>query len=158
MLLHKLGRLIVLICCLPLLGAAAPPKFQISGIEGNILLNVQRRLTELYQDKSIVPESAEALHLQIEKALYPYGYFKPDIEIAPGDISKRLNIHITPGPQLLITSLSIEITGKGANNYDIKKARHSLPIKAGQPLINTVYEALLKNKDTYMHRLKNQKF
>ena len=140
MLLHKLGRLIVLICCLPLLGAAAPPKFQISGIEGNILLNVQRRLTELYQDKSIVPESAEALHLQIEKALYPYGYFKPDIEIAPGDISKRLNIHITPGPQLLITSLSIEITGKGANNYDIKKARQSLPIKAGQPLINTVYE------------------
>ena len=158
MLLPKLSRILLLICCLPLFGAAVIPKnFEISGIDGNVLLNVQRRLTELYQDKSIALEPPEALSLQVEKAMYPYGYFKAQISISPKITGKRLGIHIVPGPQMLITSLAVEIIGEGANNPEIKKAVRALPIKAGQPLNNTLYEdakdslSSIAEKQGYLH-------
>jgi translocation and assembly module TamA len=137
--LNKFKRFILILCCLPLLNAAALPNFQINGIDGELLLNVQRRLTELYQAKVITNQRPEELTLQIEKALYPYGYFKPKITIASAN-NTILNIHIMPGPQMHITSLVVEVAGEGANNPKIQQTLHSLPIKSGQPLINTQYE------------------
>lgn len=137
--LNKFKRFILILCCLPLLNAAALPNFQINGIDGELLLNVQRRLTELYQAKVITNQRPEELTLQIEKALYPYGYFKPKITIASAN-NTILNIHIMPGPQMHITSLVVEVAGEGANNPKIQQTLHSLPIKSGQPLINAQYE------------------
>ena len=143
--LTTLKWLLLLICCIPLLSAAKLVNFQISGIEGDILLNVERRLTELYQDKSIVNEPTDALQLQIEKAMYPYGFFKSQVMITPGNKNTRLFIHINPGPQLLITSLTVEIKGYGLNNPFIMDTVNHLPIKKGKPL-NTVHYEDAKEK------------
>ncbi len=138
--LNQLKRLLLVLCCIPLLSAVKLTNFQISGVEGEVLLNVERRLTELYQDKSIANEPTDTLQLQIEKALYPYGFFQPHVVISPGNKNTRLLIHINPGPQMSITSLVVDIKGEGSNNPKIKQAANDLPIKAGQPLNTTHYE------------------
>ena len=105
-----------------------------------MLLNVERRLSELYKDKSIANEPTDALQLQIAKALYPYGLFSPHIEIDPGNKNTRLFIHIIPGPQMFVTSLNIGVKGEGSENPIIKRTLQKLPIKAGQPLNTMRYD------------------
>lgn len=134
--LNKFRRLLTILCCIPLCSAVKIPDFQISGIDGDVLVNIQHRLTELYQNKSIADEQPDALHMQIEKAMYPYGFFKPRISVAPD----HKHVHIIPGPQMRVTSLTLNVTGEGANNPDIKKAISSFPLTVGQPLINQRYE------------------
>jgi translocation and assembly module TamA len=138
--LTKLKQLLLLICCIPLLSATKLITIQIRGIQGSVLLNVERRLTELYQDKSIFNEPIDALQLQVEKAMYPFGYFQPHVEIMPGNKNTGLRLHINPGPQMRITTLSVSVKGEGATNLKIKQTIKDLPIKAGQPLNNTKYE------------------
>lgn len=136
---HPLLRaLVFIICCILLLGATKPVHFQISGIGGDVLLNIERRLTELYQDKFITNEPTDTLQLQIEKAMNPYGYFRPRIDIRSNNTP--FIIHITPGPRMLITSLTVEIKGEGSNNLKIKQAVNTLPIETGQPLQTMHYD------------------
>ena len=133
---NKFYRLLIFICCVPLLGAVNTTQFQISGVDGDVLLNVQQRLIELYKDKILIREDPNVVREQVEKALYPYGFFKPHVSLGPGANS----IHIQPGPQMLITSLQITVTGEGAARPEIKKALRDLPIKAGQPLNTKLYD------------------
>lgn len=133
-------------CCLPLLGANTDD-FPISGVSGDVLLNVQQRLTELNQTKPIFKQPVNTLRLQIEEALAPYGFFKPQITISPK------HIEIKPGPQMLITAFSIHITGPGAARPEIKKAVRDLPIKAGQPLNMKLYEDSKENIATTAENL-----
>ncbi len=132
----KLKQLLLIICWIPLLGAVKPINLQITGVDGDVLLNVQRRLTELYQDKALANQQPGELQAQIAKAMYPYGYFKPQITLSP----ENLGAHIIPGPQMLITSLSAELKGEGVNNPKMQQTINTLPIKTGQPLNNTHYE------------------
>jgi translocation and assembly module TamA len=134
--LNKFYRFLALICFIPLLGAVNLSHFQISGVTGDVLLNVHHRLLELYKDKPISNEQSDEVRQQVEKALYPYGFFRPHISIGPSPTS----IHILPGPQMLITSLQVNIIGEGAAKPEMKKAVRELPIKAGQPLNTKRYE------------------
>lgn len=129
--LNKLRRALIICSCLLLLSAAKPASFKVTGVKGYLLLNVENRLTELYKDKPLVDIPPEALQAQIEKAMYPYGFFKPQITINPRDGGKHVRINIIPGPQMHITSLSIRIIGEGQDNMEIREAIHNLPIHAG---------------------------
>ncbi len=141
----KFKRLLLIFGCLLLLSAAKPSSYKITGIKGDLLINVQHRLTELYTSKPIAQEQPDALNTQIEKALSPYGYFKPQISIHNHGTGKTLGIHIAPGPQMLITSLEVRIIGDGIDNMEIREAIHFLPIKAGQPLNTPLYEEAKDN-------------
>ena len=122
------------------LQAVKSSNLNITGITGDVLLNVQHRLIELYKDKAINSESLDALQTQVGKALHPYGYFKSDISVSFSSSNGQVFIHIIPGQKLLITSLTINITGEGAQNVEIQQALHNLPIKEGQPLNSMLYE------------------
>ncbi|MFY7698510.1 MAG: autotransporter assembly complex protein TamA [Legionella sp.] len=119
-----------------LLIAAKPIDFKVTGIHGDLLSNVQERLVELYQQKSIATDSLETLKQQIAKAMHPYGYFQPDIAIVR---NKRLYISINPGRQMLISDINVKIIGDGENNNEIKQVLQILPIQKGQVLNNNSY-------------------
>ena len=85
--------------------------------------------------------------------MYPYGYFKSHVTITPSDHKNPLRIHITAGPQLLITTLTVTIKGEGLKDPKINQALHDLPIKVGQPLYNAAYE---EAKDKLMTAARNQ--
>ncbi|PJD91407.1 MAG: hypothetical protein CK424_07235 [Legionella sp.] len=119
--------------------AAKLPKIQGLEVNNEILLNVQHRLTERYQGKSIQAQPEADLKSEITKALEPYGYFKPHIVIASP--KGQLNIMIHPGPRIHISGLNIQIVGEGASNPDIQHALHDIPIHIGQGFETNTYEA-----------------
>lgn len=127
--------------CLPLLMAA---KFispiQIRGLEGDVANNVEVRLQELAENEPLSAASDEELRLYVLKAMHPFGYFKPDIQIRRkknGDIIFRIN----PGPPMLITAFSVQVIGEGQHNWEIQKALSQIPIQQGDILNTLAYEA-----------------
>ncbi|MDP1601974.1 MAG: BamA/TamA family outer membrane protein [Legionella sp.] len=131
--------LLILTLCMPfLMGAEMSATIQVKGIKGKLLSNVQSRLDELAENKSLITQSEEALKLQIEKAMYPYGFFKPDIDIIHQ--GSRWTFIINPGPRLLINKFSLTLTGAGATNHFINKALREIPLKQGDPLNSVKYE------------------
>jgi translocation and assembly module TamA len=135
--LNKVKKFLLLLCCLPLISAVNTPTIQITGIHGEVLINVQRRLTELAQNKSIANEPTEILGQETKEAMYPYGFFKATITI----VSRNpLIVHIIPGPQMHITALSVDVIGEGTHNPAIQTILNDLPIKQGDPLNNAKYE------------------
>ncbi|CDZ78535.1 Autotransporter assembly factor TamA [Legionella massiliensis] len=139
--LSKLGLFCLIICLPLLLGAKSKANFDISGVKGKLLKNIQSRLTELDQQKPLSSQSDEELQQQIEQAMQPYGYFKPQIQLR----RQPLKIAINPGPQMQVTSLSLSLIGEGANDPEIRKAADSLPIARGQPLNSAKYEEAKQN-------------
>lgn len=137
---NKKIRLLVILLCLPLLTAAKmSSQFQITGVKGKLLANIQARLDELATNKPLAASSDEELAQHIERAMYPYSFFKPNVQIIRKD-DNTLRILIEPGPKLIIDNLSVTITGEGKNNPEILKALHDLPIKTGVPLNSLKYE------------------
>ena len=122
--------------------------FKITGIKGEPLQNVRYRLSELYQDKPLTTVPRKELQAQIEKALHPYGFFRPKISFAVSSEGTPFRIQITPGPQLHIATMTIQVTGEGADNAEIRQALRDLPLKAGQPLNNPIYEEAKENIQT----------
>lgn len=118
----------------------APPSFQIYGVSDKVLQNVDQRLVELGNDRDFSSFSESELKAAIEKALFPFGYFKPEIQI---DFQKNnaLVVHITAGPLLKITQLSIRLQGEGRNNSELVKAVAEFPLKVGDALNSMEYEA-----------------
>jgi translocation and assembly module TamA len=152
---HLIRIFILFFAWVPIALAAAL-SINITGIKGDVLDNVKSRLTELYQGESFNQDAKEQVRKQIETAMYPYGYFAPRIRIL-SKTQKSLTAHINPGPQIKVTSLSIELTGAGKHDLRILKARHALPLKPGKPFINSQYkeakEALLNAAEHqgYLH-------
>src|SRR5947209_6289273 len=96
----KRTKLLIIILCLPLLIAAKTTKgFQIEGVRGKLLTNIQERLNELAQNKSLGQESETELRNQIEKAMTPFGFFNPTINISYS--GNKIILIIRPGQRLL---------------------------------------------------------
>ena len=136
------SRFLMLILSLPLLlGASTKMNFDISGVQGRLLTNIQARLTELAQTKPLAQETDVELRLEIEKAMQPYGYFRPQINL--NRAAQRISIN--PGPRMLVTSLNIHLKGEGAENAELKKALSELPLRPGKPLNSAKYEKAKQN-------------
>jgi translocation and assembly module TamA len=122
--------------------AAKEPSIKISGVSKNVAKNIQERLKELAEEKPLHVRATEELIAQISKAMQPYGYFNPQINLFNGS---TLRIQIHPGSQVRVASINVEIRGEGADNFLINKELNPLPIKKGDPLNTLVYEKLKQN-------------
>ncbi len=134
----------MIILCLPLFIAAETIKsIQVNGVRGKLLTNIKERLDEFAQSKPLGEESEEELKSQVEKAMAPYGFLKPTIQIAYRP--NKLIFNINPGPRLMINKLSVSVAGEGKNNPSIINALQELPIKQGKPFNSTNYEKAKQN-------------
>ncbi|MDI9819151.1 MULTISPECIES: autotransporter assembly complex family protein [unclassified Legionella] len=147
----KTIRLLLVITSMSLLVAATNiPNIQITGVKKEIAANVQARLTEFAQEKPLSSQPDEELRIQVAKALEPYGYFMPQIRIPS---RQPLQVIIVPGPQVFITSVTIDIQGEGANDPVIRKTIAEFPIKQGDPLNSVQYE---EAKQTILNTAEHQ--
>ncbi|MGQ3892374.1 autotransporter assembly complex protein TamA [Legionella sp. CNM-4043-24] len=131
-------RLFLLLCLPLLLGAKITDSTQITGIKGKMLANVQARLQELAQNRPLTSETDEELNQFIAKAMYPYGYFRPSIQIIRR--GQALSVRINPGPRMLVTQLKLSVIGDGQDDAIIRQALRQFPLKQGDPLISRRYE------------------
>lgn len=137
----RISRILILLSLPLLLGAASKSPYIISGVKGKLLTNIQTRLDELAQSNSLFSESNDSLIQQVEKAMQPYGYFKPRIQLK----GQNKEIIIQAGPQMIINELSLEIKGDGRDNLELIKTIDELPIKQGKPLNSAKYEEAKDN-------------
>ncbi|WP_242604531.1 autotransporter assembly complex protein TamA [Legionella fairfieldensis] len=140
---NKVLRFLVVTLSLPFLMGVSLFKshFTITGVKGELLTNIESRLTEFALAKPLSAESDEELRLQIAQAMQPYGYFKPQIILQ----RQPLRIAIRPGPQMVVTHLNVTITGEGADNIEIRKTLKELPVREGMPLNSAKYEEAKQN-------------
>lgn len=122
--------------------------FKISGINGDVLQNVESRLNILQNSfgDTISTEQIRTIYQQapqeIHKGLEPYGYFKPSIhsELIRHDSTFTATFHITPGPLLHIGKVNVMVDGPGKDNEKIKKYLTKFPIQVGDVFQATAYE------------------
>lgn len=137
-----------------------PLTLKATGLTGDAKKNVGTTLTLL--TKSFKNPSKQRLHKIIESApnnirnaLKPYGYFAPTIHHSKNRTKKGLLItyQITPGPRVIVTSVSITLLGAGRHDTTFTAAANNLPLKANTPLDTPAYE---KAKDTLFDMAANR--
>jgi translocation and assembly module TamA len=136
-LMNKKISLVLLVGLPLLLGISSNENpFNIYGVKGNLLTNIQARFSELNKTISLSQETDEELRSYIAKAMQPYGYFRPQINIS----RQPLRIAITAGPQMLVSNLQVMLRGEGAQNLSLIKLIHHFPLQQGKPLDSAQYE------------------
>lgn len=139
------------------LHAASTFQYEIHGIEGEALKNVELRLAALqkkhhsFSSPSFISQSRE----EIKKGLEPYGFFKARItsyRIRKNGVN-TLVYDIVAGKQLKITKLTMNVTGSGAQNPAIQTYLHSGVLKVNDNFSVPVYNTF---KTTLFDTAKNQ--
>ncbi|HBC0466887.1 TPA: BamA/TamA family outer membrane protein [Legionella pneumophila] len=136
--------IILSILCFPLFAQDKKTAlFEIYGIKGKVLANVETRLDELGHIKPLSQFTPTELQDQINKAIQPFGYFNAEISI--NNLNNKIIIKIQPGAQIRIASIKAELTGEGAQNPLLRKTLKELPLHIGDPLFSEQYEKAKQN-------------
>ncbi|HAT4434100.1 TPA: BamA/TamA family outer membrane protein [Legionella pneumophila] len=136
--------IILIILCFPLFAQDKKAGlFEIDGIKGKVLANVETRLDELSQIKPLSQFTPTELQDQINKAIQPFGYFNAETSI--NNLNNKIIIKVQPGPQIRIASIKAMLTGEGAQNPLLRKTLKELPLHIGDPLFSEQYEKAKQN-------------
>ncbi|MGV6818132.1 MAG: autotransporter assembly complex protein TamA [Thiotrichales bacterium] len=127
-------------------------RVELIGLEKNLKKNVEAFL-EIYQaQQDPVTSVAQLRYLhraappQIEKALQPFAYFKPQVrsELTHEDNQWLARYTINPGEQIPLTRADILLTGEGKDDPAFAEALKAYPLAVGQALDQAQYEQLKK--------------
>jgi len=141
-------RSLVLLLSVLTLPAWANVDVTVSGLEGDVLSNVEQRLAikALAKRDDIDELLVQRLHQQAESdihnALQPYGYYSPIINSSLTGGPKEWNAEykIEPGPQTHIRKVDITIDGEANDFPAVHDQIEKLPVHVGAALIHSDYE------------------
>ncbi len=127
-------------------------RFVITGLPANALKNAQDRLAVLQQNDGnpINENSIQTIFnnsaANIRQAIEPYGYFKATIQsnLKQQRTAWIASFNISPGPQLLINHVDIQITGPGANDPELQKLLNNFTLRANRPLLIEDYNKAIQ--------------
>lgn len=123
----------------------------IIGISGKAKTNIEKHIQELQQIKQLTEFSQDELREQIIKAIQPFGYFKAKVTLHTLT-PQKLAVQIYPGPQLIISQLTLKLLGEGAPNPALQKVLKNTPLKLNMPLLTEEYNETKQNlTDTAEH-------
>jgi translocation and assembly module TamA len=113
---------------------------EISGITNPVLMNVQNRLAIATASFGPVLSVANINTFyknapqNIKKAMEPYGYFKAVVhaDLSHQGSSWTARFFVTPGPQVHIVGLDIDIAGPGRDDPALQKVLASIHLHNGQ--------------------------
>ena len=141
--------LLILLAMVPGRLPAAELTFVINGIAESELSNVRSRVQpfQLTRSSRFSKRSLENLRHKSERrareALRPYGYYqatvKSEVRKTP-DGGWVLELHVTPGPPLVIRELNLELRGDGSKLKELQKWQAEWPLTVGKRLIQPQWE------------------
>lgn len=123
-------------------------RFEIQGVEGDLLKNVQTRL-KVVEESYGAELTVEEIHKfykqapqEIRKAVEPYGYFQP---IVQSNLNQRgstwnASFQIKLGSPIRIAEIHLRLSGDGENNPQLKKIFQTFPVKTGEIFHSEIYE------------------
>ena len=124
-------------------------KVRIEGVEGALERNV-RAVMEIARaaENGPMPRArAGQLHNRAEQdigvALEPFGYYRPGVEKSLKQEGDELVARyvIDPGPVVRLRTVSVELSGPGADAPAFREAAAAFPLRAGDTLRHVPYEA-----------------
>lgn len=123
----------------------------VEGVEGEVKQNVEAFLTINVHAGEPAPTEARLRWLyrageqEIQKALQPFGYFKPHIESSLTESASgwEARYRIDPGPAIPFGQVDIEVVGPGARDPAFEKLVKEAPVAPGKPMDQKAYEDLI---------------
>jgi translocation and assembly module TamA len=141
---------VLLLCLWSGTVAADELEVRISGVEEPMLTDVRNRVgfLQVLGETRLSRRRLERLSERAEReallALRPFGYYHASaraetVETAPG--KWQLTVAVDPGPPVTVEAVQIEVTGAGAGLAELQEWRRYWPLRIGQVLDQTVWEA-----------------
>jgi translocation and assembly module TamA len=147
--LSALAGLLLWLCLAAAAHAAEPLVIVVSGIKGDALKNVQ--------DSLVLPEglvregTVDLLWLErfakqaVDKsrmALEPFGYYNALVTVAVEAAGKgyRLLVTVVPGEAVLLTDVTVTLSGPGKDEKRLQRLTAAFPLKKGDVLLQPTYE------------------
>ena len=130
--------------------AHADIQTSISGIEGpardNIkeLLSVVRLRDRKDVDEDMAHRLFNSIDTEVKTALQPFGYYKPAVKVEYKQEGNNwvYDIHVEPGPPIIITKVNISIVGPGADDKIFDTVRNQKELQVGAQLLHQAYEGV----------------
>ena len=136
---------ILIALLLPLPAYALDLSIEVTGLEEELEANV-RAFLSIEQEKSretLTPSRLRLIHKrapgEIEKALQPFGYFKPVVEseLQKTDKGFAARYRVDPGPAVRLSEVDIQLTGDGEEDPLLQRP---FPLSPGDVLDQREYE------------------
>lgn len=147
-----LALLLSLVLSLWTFAAIAKIEVEVTGVEDDIRNNVLIFLSlQRYRDAAdLAPETVERLHERAERevrqALRPFGFYSPKIEAkltrAPNGRDWRVDLHIDPGPPVIVREVNVKIVGPGEERRSLQRIVRESPLREGERLNHGAYDKL----------------
>ena len=125
-------------------------RLDISGVEGEMLANVEAALTipgGLIQDGRVnrlwLRRYLQQAPEKVRQALQPFGYFKAEaaVKLKEKEAEQyRLKVEVNPGPAVRITSMDLRLVGAGAKDEALLQQIKDFPLGKGDRLRQDRYE------------------
>jgi translocation and assembly module TamA len=124
-------------------------EFSVKGVEEPLLSNVESRITPFRVagnnrlSRRRLAEHQEDAERRATSALRPFGYYHAQVDselVANGDTDWKIILRIEKGPPVLISSLSLEITGPGQNDPGLQSWLSDWPMKKNDVLNQATWE------------------
>ncbi len=146
-------RFYLLLFCLlllPVSSSAESLRLKIKGVDKELQKILDRALvlppsliSEGIINKTWLNHYQQQLPDRVSAILEPYGYFHSQVssrvkEIKPGEY--RIKVKIKPGTPLKVTSLSLKVTGPGADLPELNQLLKDFPLHIGDILRQDLYE------------------
>ena len=137
-----------LLIALPL-HAAETLKIEVTGIEGDLLKNVQESLVipvglvhEGKVDHLWLDRFAKQSDDKIRTALEPFGYYQPQVTVTIESTGEeyRLMVKVIPGEPVILTEVNVTVVGPGSEERRLARLVASFPLKKGDQLLQQRYE------------------
>src|SRR6185503_13217781 len=136
----------ILLVLAPAPAVAADVKVELEGLRGAVRDNV-RALLSIAQAKDPSRERVHQLHNQaegdIERALQPFGYYKPTVEGSLEEQGDKFVARyvVDPGPLMRLAGVDLQLSGGGAGDKGFRRIVQQFPLRRGSPLVHASYEA-----------------
>ena len=141
--------LIFLIFAAVPLHAAEPVEIIVTGIDGDVLKNVQKTLIPpagLIRDGKVDRLWLERFARQAEEkargAIEPFGYYNALITVLtePAGERSRLLVKVVPGEPLQLDDVSVSVLGPGREEQSLRRLIEKFPLSKGDVLLQQKYE------------------
>jgi outer membrane translocation and assembly module TamA len=131
--------------------ARAAITVNIAGIDGELRQNVQVFLSlERYKARNDLDETTfdrlvERADQEVASALRPFGYYEPKVDVSvskTGGNDRRVTVRVQPGKPVLMTQVTIKVTGEGAQLPAFQRITSSDRLRTGQRLSHGGYDTI----------------
>lgn len=128
--------------------ASTTLRYDIKGLSPDLLKNARARLDDYIRSYGNNLNQAQLYNIyhnapkELEHAVEPFGYFSATVNKQLNRSASRWLMHfnVKPGPQTMLTKVSVVIEGEGKTDATFEKAVQDFPLKTGDPLNTVKYQ------------------